>query len=177
MKKNFNLSIQSFHLPTLLLVLSITIIGILFIFSTTHNSPNSGLFIKQLIWLAIGLAALIFFVNYDYHKILRMMPFLYFILVFSLATLFLAGKFAGGARSWFILKYLAIQPSEIGKIIMILFVAKILADLDKPQLYFRDIIKPTFLLIIPVVLIAVQPDMGTALTYLPILVGIIFVLA
>jgi rod shape determining protein RodA len=175
MKNRLTLSFDLSHWTTLVLTLLLSIIGILFIYSTTHNSSDSHLFIKQILWLILATFILLLISSYDYHKLIRFAPILYFILIVSLALLTLLGSFFGGARSWFFLKYLAIQPSELGKIITILFMAKLFSELDRPQLYFKDIIKPAILLGIPVALIAIQPDMGTALTYIPIFLGMLFV--
>ncbi len=161
--------------PLLISSLSLSIIGIMFIYSTTYNSQLSGLFVRQIIWLVLGLISIFLLNRIDYHTVLRYANIMYFGLIVALIALSGLGKIFGGAKSWFFLKWAAIQPSELGKIVMILFLAKIIAELDKPQLGLKDVIKPGLLLMIPVGLIAVQPDMGTALTYIPIFIGIVYV--
>jgi len=169
------LDLKDIHLPTLLLSLFISIAGIFFIYSTTYNSNLSDLFIKQIIWLALALFACVLILNIDYHELVRLAPIFYLILVITLALLLLVGKLIGGAKSWFFFEHVAIQPSEFGKIIIILYIAKYIAELDRPYLKFKDIIKPAVILALPVALIAMQPDLGTALTYIPIYIGIILI--
>jgi len=174
MKLPNKIELGSIHFPMFVYTLSLTIIGILFIYSTTHNAQKSGLFLRQIIWLFLGLAAMFLLSKIDYHHLVRISHVFYIILVISLLLLTIVGRLMGGARSWFFLKWIALQPSELGKIVLILFISKIMANLDKPQLYFKDIIKSITLLSIPVVLIIAQPDMGTALTYIPIFIGIVY---
>jgi rod shape determining protein RodA len=126
------LDLKDIHLPILLLSLVISVIGIFFIYSTTHNSNLSNLFVKQIIWLALSLFVCILVLNIDYHELVRLAPLLYLILVATLGLLLLIGKLIAGVTSWFLFEWVAFQPSEFGKIIIILYLAKYIAELDRP---------------------------------------------
>lgn len=166
---------KEFYYPMLLMTLGITILGIAFIYSTTHDSASSDLFIRQIIWMIIGLVLIYFLNRIDYNIVARYSPILYLLILGLLIVLVAAGQLIGGVKSWFYFRWIALQPSEFGKIVFILFLSKYVAELGKAQLSLRDIIKPTIFLILPVGLIALQPDLGTAATYIPIFFGIIFV--
>lgn len=157
------------------MTVAITLLGIAFIYSTTHDSASSGLFIRQVIWMAIGLVFIYFLNHTDYIIITRYAPVLYILILGLLVLLLAAGQLIGGVKSWFYFRWAALQPSEFGKIVFILFLSKYISELGKAQLSFKDIIKPAVYLALPVALIALQPDLGSAATYIPIFFGIIFV--
>lgn len=166
---------REFYYPMFILTIAITAIGIAFIYSTTHDSPSSDLFIRQIFWMVFGIILIYFLNRIDYNIITRYSPLFYVGIISLLLLLLAAGHLIGGVKSWFYFKWAALQPSEFGKIVFILFLSKYISETGKAQLSFKDIIKPTLYLALPFGLIALQPDLGTALTYLPIFFGIIFV--
>lgn len=166
---------RKFYYPMFFMTVAITLLGIAFIYSTTHDSASSGLFIRQVIWMAIGLVFIYFLNHTDYIIITRYAPVLYILILGLLVLLLAAGQLIGGVKSWFYFRWAALQPSEFGKIVFILFLSKYISELGKAQLSFKDIIKPAVYLALPVALIALQPDLGSAATYIPIFFGIIFV--
>ena len=93
-------------------------------------------------------------------------PFLMIILILSLLGLIIYGDVYGGTKGWYDLKVITIQPSEIGKIIIILYLAyyyeKHKDDLDNQW----TLLKPLLAIIIVFVLITIQPDLGTASVFL-----------
>lgn len=166
---------REFHYPTLILALVITLLGIAFIYSTTHDSVYSDLFIRQIFWMLLGLVMIYFLNRIDYSVVARYSPIFYLVIIAMLAFLLMVGQLIGGAKSWFYFRWISLQPSEFGKIVFILFLSKHIAELGKAQLSFKDIIKPSVYLTLPLGLIALQPDLGSAITYIPIFFGIIFV--
>jgi rod shape determining protein RodA len=167
MRKNI---FEVFDYLLLSCVIILVLIGISFIYSSGINSDGvlvTTEYVKQIIWAILGLFLLIITALYDYRKFERYTRYIYFILLFILLYTSLFGRFVNGARSWIGIGGAGIQPSEFGKIIYILFFAKYLSDSKKENQLKRFIIA-IIIFILPVILIMLQPDLGTASVYIPI---------
>jgi len=145
-------------------------LGILFIYSSGINSEGiqvSNEYIKQIIFASTGLVLIFLAILIDYRKIKRVIPYVYsfFILVLLYTTFF--GRYVNGARSWIGIGALGIQPSEFGKIVYILFFAWFLEKTENSRESKRFILSLLFLLL-PMGIILLQPDLGTASVYIPI---------
>jgi rod shape determining protein RodA len=150
--------------------LLLALIGLTEIYSATMNIPGDVSFVKQAIFVLAGLALVFLISSIDYHTISEHIPWLY---LGSLAVLIytpLAARRIAGARSWIDLGPVSVQPSEIVKMVVVVAMARYLSDLHvKGYLSFNQILKAAIICGIPMGLILLQPDMGTALTYTPIL--------
>jgi len=154
--------------PALVIIpLILTIIGLVFIFSSdiNANGTNNGLYLKQLLWIVAGLTLAYFIINIDYFIIVETSLYYYIGgLVLLLLTLIL-GKNIRGHRSWMGLAGLGIEPSEIMKICYILFFAKYLASAPiiekKLQVFFVSL----GILAAPLLMILLQPDFATSAVY------------
>ena len=144
-------------------------IGLTAIYSATMNLPGDVSFMKQAIFVCAGIALLVIVSSVDYHTISEHIPWLY---LGSLAVLIytpLAARRIAGAKSWIDLGPVSVQPSEIIKMVVVVAMARYLSDLHmKGYLSLNQIIKAGVICAIPMGLILLQPDMGTALSYLPI---------
>jgi rod shape determining protein RodA len=94
----------------------------------------------------------------------------------SLAGILLFGQLTAGTKSWIVLPFFQIQPSELGRIAVILVLAYIFSEYKKDTLSVGLGLAGSLVVGVPVLLIALQPDLGTALTYLSLLLAA-FVLA
>ena len=92
-----------------------------------------------------------------------------------LLILWIVGESTRGAVSWFTIGERALQPSEFCKIAIIICLAKVLGEHEDKYTRLTQIVKPLLMFAVPFVLILLQPDLGTALVYIAILVGILFV--
>ncbi|MGP1586877.1 MAG: rod shape-determining protein RodA [Treponemataceae bacterium] len=150
-------------------VLILTIIGIFFIYSSSwkENTVTSKEYIKQIIWAGIGLVLLILVSFLDYRKIKKFLPWIFGIFILVLIYTRIFGKFVNGATSWIGFGSFGIQPSEFGKIVFTLFFAWYLekSENEEPKKRFLFSIG---IMLLPVLLILIQPDLGTASVYLPI---------
>lgn len=154
--KNFNWSIFS-------LVALICLVGLINLYSASYQIGLS-IFKKQLLWIAVGFVGVIFvsflesktIERYTYHMYLASLALLIIVLIF--------GKEVSGSKSWISVgEYISIQPSEFAKVPVILALAKFYHnDFEDAPYGFQDLIKPIFLIILPVVLVILQPDLGTA---------------
>jgi rod shape determining protein RodA len=144
--------------------------------SATSNSPIlNGLWEKQLIVLAAGVVAMLITGMINYRILLKLSMPIYIGTILLLLAVVIMGKVAGGARSWITIAGIGFQPSEFAKLSIILALASHFAGIEHSGLMFKDLIKPGFLLAIPLVLIAAQPDLGTAITMVPLFFGIALV--
>jgi rod shape determining protein RodA len=110
----------------------------------------------------------------DYHRLLDISPWAYGIFVVALVAVKLVGHKALGARRWISVGPVQFQPSEWVKLVLILVVARYISNLGGRYLTWRDIFKAFALVGVPMLLVLVQPDLGTTLTYAPILVAGLF---
>lgn len=148
------------------------------LYSATQNNDYSE-FKKQIQWFGISIPFIILVYIIDYRLIVKFSPMLYlFLLILLVGVLFTAP--INGARSWYkIGDFLSFQPSELGKIFFIMFLALILYRLQLKGK--KEINKPWKLLVyfcvaaIPIFLIAIQPDYGTAFAYIFAMLFMLFV--
>jgi rod shape determining protein RodA len=148
--------------------------GALMIYSATFQTANANLYIKQLQWLAIAAVLFLIIINIDYHFLT---DFSFVFYLFSLALLvavLVFGKRISGAKSWFVIGHFHFQPSEIAKIAAILLLAKYLSEERRINLTFKDFVVAGLIMGIPMLLIILQPDMGTTLTLIPPLIMLMF---
>ena len=168
---------QIFDYILLASVLALVTLGILFIYSSGINSEGinvSNEFIKQTIWAGIGLVLMLATALFDFRRTTRYAPYLYGFLVAILIYTRIFGRYVNGARSWLGVGGCGVQPSEFCKIIFILFLAWYLERSRSVSITQRFIIA-TGILLLPLGLILIQPDMGTASVYIPIFLVMCFV--
>jgi rod shape determining protein RodA len=149
-------------------------IGVAMIFSTTHNGPNSTLYVKQLYAIAVGLVAFSLCLVIDYRTLADNALVFYGAIIALLVGVLLFGTSGGGARRWIPLPYFALQPSEFAKICVTLTLAKFFDDSRRGSPSTTDLVVSAAITAVPLLLIAKQPDLGAALTLITILVGIAF---
>lgn len=152
----------------ILLALTIGAFGIAEVYSTTAQSALAEQVHKQVYWVLLGTFLAILVSRVDYHAVLELTPWLYGLMVIALTVLLIAGPRISGAKRWFRLGEMTFQVSEIAKLIIILAVAAYFADHPGKSVAWKDILKVGALVGLPAVLVAMEPDLGTALTFLPI---------
>lgn len=161
-------------------IICLITLGVIFIYSSSINSfgqffgERKTEYIKQIIWGSVGLLLMIAFTIYDYRRLQKFSIYLYIILIILLFLTRIFGVKVNGAVSWLGIGGLGIQPSEIGKIFFILFLAYYF-DNSRNQNQLKRFIISLGILLLPMGLILIQPDMGTASVYLAIFVIIAFI--
>jgi rod shape determining protein RodA len=154
----------------LAILATICTLGVLEIYSATQGSSLSGMHMKQVRWLVIGFVLMFVLSRLDYHLILDQAPILYVVGVAALVAVLLIGHKRFGAQRWIPVLGEFFQVSELVKLIIIIVLARFFAEVRSDELDLRDLIKAGFLVGIPLVLILKQPDLGTALVLVPMLV-------
>ena len=168
-------SIRDLDWPLLLVALSISALGVLQIYSATHETIWKDAWWKQIIWIAAGLLLMWVVTNIDYHTLLGQVYLMYGLSIVTLIAVFLIGTKVFGSRRWIpVGGGFRLQVSEFVKLVIILLVARFMTELKRDDLDWRDLLKIGGLVGLPMLLVMKQPDLGTALTYLPVLaVGIL----
>lgn len=168
-------SLRDFDWGLLVISVLICAVGVLQIFSATHEAPQwADAWWKQMIWIVGGLILMWLATQIDYHTLMGQVPVLYALTVALLAGTYLVGATIFGSRRWIGFGGARLQVSEFAKLVIILLVARYLSELKEDRLEGRELLKLAGLIGIPLVLVLVQPDMGTALTYLPVLAAGVF---
>lgn len=152
-------------------------IGMVALFSATQNTEYEE-FKKQGIWFLISIPVMIVVVMIDYQTIARLSPFFYGLFIILLIAVFFTEPI-NGATSWFNLGLFSLQPAEFAKVFVIIFVAYILDLLClRGKQEINKIWKLALVLlsaIVPVLLIAKQPDYGTAIAFVVAICFMLFV--
>lgn len=156
----------------------LVIIGIIALASATGEENNYEECKKQIIWAIAGLGTMTIIIFIDYRTIAKFSPILYGISI-ALLIAVLFTKPINGATSWFDLGGFSFQPSEIAKIFIIISLSTLLVNIE--ERYGSNINKLWKLLLvglfmaIPIVLIAKQPDYGTAIAFAIAMAFMLFV--
>src|ERR1700686_1835101 len=150
-------------------VLAICALGVLQIHSATEHTKFAGAHIKQIYWILAGVGAMFLVSLLNYQALLEQIHWMYVAALASLIAVLLFGQKYLGARRWIKMPGGGhFQPSEWVKLILILAVAKYFSDLHQRELSWPDFMKAGAIVAIPMLMVLRQPDLGTALTYLPI---------
>lgn len=164
----------NFDWLTLALVISLSIIGIITIYSATRSPIETGVhpdfYLKQILWLLISIIALLFVVFFDYIWLNRFSYILYVIGILLLVIVLFAGKTTMGAQRWLSLGIVSFQPSEIFKLIFILALSTYLSNRGEPILRSIPVKGLIVFAGIPILLVIKQPDLGTSILIMFLLV-------
>jgi rod shape determining protein RodA len=152
----------------LLASLLVAAIGVATIVSATTNTRFSGIYVKQLWGLGLGLVALLIVSGIDYRRLVDRAHLLYVPTVCALVAVLAFGPRIAGTKRWFTVGGVQIQPSEFAKLVAALLVAKFFAESKKDSLGLRDVLAPGAAVGLLAALIAAEPDLGTAFTLVPI---------
>jgi len=168
------LSFRDFDWALLGLILLLCTVSVFEIYSATLHTKYTGFHTKQMFWIAAGLVAMFIFAKIDYHRLLDWSPWAYGVCLLALVAVKLVGHRVLGAKRWISVGPMHFQPSEWVKLVLILVLARYLANLGGRSLTWKEIFKTFAMVGVPMILVLIQPDLGTALTYAPILVAGLF---
>lgn len=163
---------RDFDWTLLSFVLLMSLFSVVEIYSATLHTKFHGFHTKQLEYLAIGIPLMFVISLIDYHRLVEIANWAYGVSIVALLAVILVGHKVLGARRWILLPGgLHFQPSEWVKLVLILASARYFWGLaGKDELDWKDIGKAFALIGVPMLMVLKQPDLGTALTYLPVLV-------
>jgi rod shape determining protein RodA len=162
-------SYRDFDWVLLGFVLLLCALGVVQIHSATEHTKFAGSHLKQIYWIIGGVGAMFLVSLVNYQAVLEQVHWMYIVSLASLMSVLLFGQKYLGARRWIKMPGGAhFQPSEWVKLILILAVAKYFSDLQQRELSWPDFLKAGAIVGFPMLLVLAQPDLGTALTYMPV---------
>jgi rod shape determining protein RodA len=173
---------------TLLLVVGlITVVGFFLLYSATkstligENQSQYARVTKQAVTAAIGLVAMLLLCTFDYRFLKVYAGFIFAGMLIMLIAVRIPGignsgiDFNSGAQRWFAFGGLQITPSEFVKVAIIVMLAAVLSELRSPVPTLRDVLRVCVIAAIPMVLVFIQPDIGTTIVLVAILAGMLIV--
>jgi len=152
--------------PIIAITFLILGIGVLTVMSATYSplQPEANLYKSQLLWVGIGLVALLLSMAINYNMFLYLAYPAYGLGIALLIFVLIQGKQTMGASRWIYLGGLHFQPSEFMKLVMVITLARYFHfDPPRPQYNLRELIVPSLLVLLPFYLIVKEPDLGTGL--------------
>jgi rod shape determining protein RodA len=167
MFKKYQLRSYNIRLVIVLIVTSVYGIAVI-------NSADSSYTIKQCVGLALSVVIMLAVSFIDYNWLMRFYWLMYVLNVVLLLLVPLAGVYRNNAKRWIAIKNFQFQPSELSKIILILFTAKLISLYKEQINNWKFLLILAALLIIPLVLIVSQPDLSTTILIALTLLTIIF---
>ena len=188
MRKHTNPSTGSFSLPDgarlralagvrwglLLAALALAAIGL-----ATVHSASAELAVdylpRQAAWIGVGLVACAAAFAVDHRLLLAFALPLYLLSLLLLVLVLLVGHEAGGAQGWLRVGGFGFQPSELAKLATALLLARMLARIGGGHLTGRDTARALAVVGVPMLLTVVEPDLGGAVMFLPVVAGMLFV--
>ena len=162
----------------LLMVSGIVTCGLITVYSATHGRLETHLddfYLKQIYWFGAGLVLMVFVTLVDYQLLSRTAYPLLAFGILLLIIVFFFGRVASGARRWLVFGPFTFQPSELVKVFLVLGLAQYFTETHREGgLRLRDLLIPLVMVVVPFVLIAKQPDLGTALVLFFVASALIF---
>ena len=161
-------SIRDYDWLLLALVFAICGMGVLEIYSATHNGHLAGMHWRQFWWIVLGVACMLVLSRVDYHAVLDQAPVLYIVGLVALVAVLAVGHTRFGAKRWIPILGQFLQVSELVKLIIIVVLARFFSEVRTDRLALGDLVRAGVLTGVPLGLILLQPDLGTALVLVPV---------
>jgi rod shape determining protein RodA len=162
-------NVPPFDLILLIATLLVSVVGVVMVYTATRGSllaqgedPKTFLK-KQGLFVVLGVITMVVVALIDYRRLEPVANVLYWLIVLALLGVFAIGSSAQGAARWFSLGPLQLQPSEFAVLALILAVASYCARRDEEGLAWRDVFRLLIMAGIPIILVLLQPDLGTAM--------------
>jgi len=171
--------IENFDWPIIWTLFAIICIGLLSIYSALYPQiqarPTNNLFVKQIIWFSIGFAVMGASLFINYQRLRTLSPWLYGLVLVLLVAVLAIGKEAHGSKRWLEMGGLQFQPSEFMKVIIVIQLAGYLSSQEITSFPgVKKLLLPAGLVVVPVLLVLAQPDLGTAISLIAIATTMIF---
>ena len=157
---------RRFDWPLLVVVLALCGLSVAMIYSATANTPDlADYWVRQISFLAIGLAALFVVTIIDYRQLSLLAVPAFILFLLSLVVVYFFGTAQGGSQSWLSVGGTLVQPTEAGKFLIIIFTAWYLSWFQDRMHNFVYLLIILLLLGTPLILVYTQPDFGMTITY------------
>ncbi len=164
---------RNFDLVLLGATIALIVLGVAVIHSATIDTPAlEELTYRQAIYAVVGLLLMLGVAAIDYRFLGNLQKPIYGLMIGSLIIVFVIGEISHGAQRWIDFRLFPIQPSELAKVLVIITLAKYLSDHGNEIWRFRYIVFSFFLVIPPMVLIYLQPDLGMTIVLAVVWLGL-----
>ena len=157
-------------------MLALCAFGVAMIYSTRADPTRSALhpmYVTQLYAIVLGLGAMVFMLTLDYRTFTDKSHLIYIGLLVLLLYVIFFGMVQMGARRWIPLKMFNLQPSEFAKVVVALVLAKFFGE-NRGSPTWMDLAIGGALTLLPLALIAKEPDLGTAVTLVPVFLAVAY---
>ncbi|AIQ55203.1 FtsW/RodA/SpoVE family cell cycle protein [Paenibacillus sp. FSL R7-0331] len=159
-----------------IVLLMLMAVSILAIYSVTHGRAEQGMHMQMIQYYAAGFIVFFGLSLFDYRLLVRYAVYIYIAGIGVLVMVSLFGTVKYGARAWLEVGGFSFQPAELFKLILILALAALLVRLNRSQLRFwREVVPLSMVALLPFCIVIVQNDMGNALSFMVILVGLLWI--
>ncbi len=169
--------IKNFDFLLLLIMLVLCAYGLLVVSSATQglNAADPAAYLRrQVIWISLGLAGMFLALSIDYINYYRWALHLYVSNLLFLFLVLVMGREGGGAYRWLDLGIFDFQPSELAKLILIITLARMLVDYQDYVKKLTGVLPLLVHMLVPMLLIFLQPDLGTGLVLIVIFFGLLY---
>lgn len=166
--------VKGIHRPLLVSVLALVFIGVLFIYSASYH--EGGRFAtKQVFWVGVGFLVLFMIPLLGYRSLLSVSYLVYLMTILLLVWVLIAGQTRLGAQRWVSFGPVAIQPSEFAKLATVMALAHFLGSHHPWEKERSVVLKALAIGGLPLLLIMKQPDLGSALLFIPMIAVLLFI--
>ena len=163
--------------PLIIAVVALSLVGLGTIYSVTYdfrNSQPSAQFWAQVYALPVAIVAMLAFMLVDYGTLTRRSIFIYAVLILGLFAVLSIGVTRGGAKRWISFGSFSLQPSEFARLVVALTLAGFYGAINRSPKRLTGLVAGAAILGLPAFLIYKQPDLGTAVTLIPVFLGIVY---
>jgi rod shape determining protein RodA len=154
--------------------LVLALVGVAMVYSATHSGRQGDLYLKQLALVGVGTVGLVLAAAVDYRRLADRAMLLYALSVVALLYVLRFAPVIARTRRWVVIGDFQLQPSELVKLAAALFVAKVFSEYRQETLGLRDVALPGVAVGLLAVLIAREPDLGTAACLVPLFLAVAF---
>src|SRR5256885_5813920 len=155
-------SLRDLDWVLVIIAVAISAMGVLQIYSATHDTMWKSAWWKQIIFVAVGLLLMWLVAAIDYHSLMGRVPAMYLASIVTLLAVLVIGTKVFGSRRWIPVLGFTFQISEFVKLVLILLVARFLTEIRSETLDGIELLKLSGYIGIPMLLVKMQPDLGTA---------------
>jgi rod shape determining protein RodA len=165
---------ENIDLRLIFSVLVLLIIGIASVYSATYDAGASAFFNRQLAWAGIGFVIMLAIMFVPFRTIQLLSYPLYGFSIIFLIVVLVVGKIVAGSKSWFGIGGYGLQPSELVKVTTVLALAAYLSQRQVTLRRLKHLVITFGLVLLPVLLIVIQPDVGTSIIYIGMLIFVLY---
>ena len=172
-------SIKSLNKTVLVVIGLLSLMSLVMIYSATSGQEAAtfkfNFFWKQLLWVVGSFIMLILVAQVNYEVWLGLSPYMYYSTIGLLLVLLIVGRTVIGSVRWFHIGPVAFQPSEFAKVALTLMLTKFIADNKGKIDLLQGMLKTFAIVSVPMFLILIQPDLGTAMIFIPMIFFMLFI--